>query len=82
MAVREASSGVRSTLRRPQWLIAEGLAEEQDGRTVHRRGMLAILRRRELLRIAGQLSDELGLPFVEARAGSASKGFAGERSRP
>jgi type IV secretory pathway VirD2 relaxase len=51
--------------RRRQWLIAEQLAEEQDGRTVYRLGMLATLQRRELMRVAGQLSDELGKPFAE-----------------
>jgi type IV secretory pathway VirD2 relaxase len=68
--VRDAGFGseVRAaqTARR-QWLVAEQLAEEQDGRTVYRRGMLAALQRRELLRVAGQLSDELGVPFAEVR---------------
>jgi hypothetical protein len=54
---------------RGQWLIAEGLAEEQDGRTTYHPGMIAALQRRELLRVAGQLSDELELPFVETKAG-------------
>src|SRR3546814_20408938 len=31
--------------------------------------MIAALQRRELLRVAGQLSDELDLPFVEPKAG-------------
>lgn len=31
--------------------------------------MISILRQRELNRIAGQLSEELGLPYAEARAG-------------
>lgn len=52
---------------RRQWLIAEQLAEEQDGRTVYRGNMLASLQRRELLRVGSQLSDEVGKPFVEAR---------------
>ena len=52
--------------RRRQWLITEQLAEEQDGKTVYRRNMLATLQRRELMRVAGQLSDELGKPFTEA----------------
>ena len=53
--------------RRRQWLIAEQLAEEQDGKTVYRRNMLAILQRRELMRVVGQLSDELGKPFAKIR---------------
>lgn len=52
---------------RRQWLVAEQLAEEQDGRTVYRRNMLASLQRRELLRVAAQLSDEVGKPFAEAK---------------
>jgi hypothetical protein len=36
--------------------------------------MLATLQRRELLRVAGQLSDELGMPFAEARANEAIRG--------
>ena len=31
--------------------------------------MIAALQRRELLRVAGQLSAELDLPFVEAKSG-------------
>lgn len=51
---------------RRQWLVAEQFAEEQDGRTVYRRNMLASLQRRELLRVASRLSEEVGKPFVEA----------------
>ncbi|WP_337180640.1 relaxase/mobilization nuclease RlxS [Sphingopyxis granuli] len=68
--LRDAGFGreVRSaqTARR-QWLVAEQLAEEHDGRTVYRRNMLASLQRRELLRVARQLSDELGKPFADAK---------------
>ncbi|API61073.1 conjugal transfer protein TraI [Tardibacter chloracetimidivorans] len=60
--------------RRRQWLIAQQLAEEQDGRTVYRRGMLAALQRREVLRVAGQLSDDLGKPFAEAKVGERIEG--------
>jgi type IV secretory pathway VirD2 relaxase len=52
--------------RRRRWLIAEQLAEERGGRTVYRPDMLAALQRRELLRVVGQLSEELGIPFAEA----------------
>jgi hypothetical protein len=47
--------------RRQQWLVEQGLADRPD--------RLDILRRRELQRVAGQLSRELGAPFVEAEAG-------------
>jgi hypothetical protein len=54
---------------RQQWLIAAELADEHGSETVVRPDMLAILRRRELLRVAGQFSDELGLPFAETKNG-------------
>ncbi|TIU89235.1 MAG: DUF3363 domain-containing protein, partial [Mesorhizobium sp.] len=66
--VREAQA------RRRQWLIAQGLAhKEQDG-IVYRANMLSILRQRELNRVAGQLSEELGLPYAEARSGGRVEG--------
>ncbi|MGV7120811.1 relaxase/mobilization nuclease RlxS [Sphingopyxis sp. 550A] len=68
--VRDAGFGreVRAAqAARRQWLIAEQLAKEQDGQTIYRRDMLATLQRRELLRVAGQLSDEVGKPFAEAK---------------
>ena len=71
-AVRDVGFGgeVRAAqVARRQWLLAEGLAEGRDGGVVYRAGMVETLRRRELLRVAGQLSDELGLPFVETKPG-------------
>lgn len=52
--------------RRRQWLIGEDLAREEQNHVVYRANMLGILRRRELTRVVGQLSDELGLAYVEA----------------
>jgi len=78
MPVRDAGFGreVRQAeLQRRQWLVEQGLAEEQGAELRLRADTLAILRRRELLRVAGQLSDELGLPFVEARAGERIEGI-------
>ncbi|MBM3655252.1 MAG: DUF3363 domain-containing protein, partial [Alphaproteobacteria bacterium] len=60
--------------RRRQWLIAEDLAHEQQNRVVYRVNMLAILRRRELNRVAGQLSEQLGLAYVETRSGEPVEG--------
>ena len=60
--------------RRRQWLVAQGFAEERGGRMVFGSGMLDALRRRELLRAAGQLSEEVGLPFVESRKGDLVEG--------
>lgn len=59
---------------RRQWLIAEQLADEQGGQITYRRGMLAALQRRELLRIAGQLSRDLAKPFKEAKPGDRIEG--------
>jgi len=66
--VREAQA------RRRQWLIAEGLAHEEQDRIVYRANMLATLRRRELARVAGQLSNQLGLAYVETRSGEPVEG--------
>jgi type IV secretory pathway VirD2 relaxase len=52
---------------RRQWLVAEQLAEEQGGRTLYRTNMLAALQRRELMRVARPLSEEIGKPFAEAK---------------
>ncbi len=75
--VRDAGFGreVRAAqAARRQWLVAEQLAEERDGRTVYRPNMLASLQRRELLCVASQLSDEIGKPFAEARPEEPIKG--------
>ena len=67
--VREAQ------VRRRQWLVAQGLADEHDGVAPYRAGTIAALQRRELLRIAGQLSDELNLPFAESAVGARVEGI-------
>jgi len=59
---------------RRQWLVEQGLAEEQGGTIRLRANLLGLLQRRELLRVAGQLSEELGLEFVEARTGDKIEG--------
>ena len=71
-SVRDAGFGreVRGALvQRRQWLIEQGLAEERQDQVVYRANVLAILRRRELTRVAVQVSGELGLPYVEAGEG-------------
>lgn len=76
--LRDAGFGrdVREALeRRRQWLIAEGLAQEERGRLIFRAKLLETLRRRELSRVAGQLSDELGLRYAEARSGERIEGI-------
>lgn len=50
---------------RRQWLIEQGLAEERQDQIVYRSNLLALLRRRELSRVAAQVSGELNLPYAE-----------------
>ena len=61
---------------RRQWLMAQGLGQKGElGLWKPARDMLDTLRRRELLRVAGQLSGELGLNFVESRNGDRIEGI-------
>ncbi|RRH92164.1 DUF3363 domain-containing protein [Mesorhizobium tamadayense] len=60
--------------RRQQWLIAQDLAHEEQDRVVCRANMLLILRQRELNRVVGQLSEELGLSYTETRSGEQVEG--------
>jgi len=71
--VREAQASRR------QWLVEQGLAEDQAGTVRLRSDLIAMLQRRELLRVASQLSDELGLDFTEARAGERIEGVLRRR---
>jgi Type IV secretory pathway, VirD2 components (relaxase) len=76
--LRDAGFGreVRDALaQRRQWLIAENLAHQDHERVVFRAGLLDTLRRRELARVAGQLSGELGLAYVEAGKGERIEGI-------
>jgi type IV secretory pathway VirD2 relaxase len=78
VATRNAGFGreVREALaRRRQWLIEQGLAREEQNRVVYRRDVLAILRRRELSRVATQLSGELGLAYAEPQRGKRIEGI-------
>ena len=66
---------VRSALAtRRQWLVNQNLADDDLGTITYRPNMLATLQRRELLRVAGQLSDELGLAFTEGKPGAKIEG--------
>ncbi|MDB5704173.1 MAG: conjugal transfer protein TraI [Sphingomonas bacterium] len=64
---------------RRQWLVEQGLAEEQAGIVRFGPDLIATLQRRELLRVAGQLSDEFGLAFTEARTGERIEGVLRRR---
>lgn len=66
--VREAQA------QRRQWLVGQGLAEDFGGVTAYRADLLAVLCRRELLRVAAQLGRELGLPFGETLSGERVEG--------
>ena len=60
---------VREALdRRRQWLIEQDLARTEDDQVVYRANLLGLLRQRELTRIGAQLSDEIGLDYVEAQS--------------
>ena len=77
-AVRDMGFGreVNAALaRRRQWLMAQDLAREENCRTVYRSNLLVLLRRRELSRVAGQLSDELGVAYADAKRGEPIEGI-------
>lgn len=54
-------------VRRQEWLIEQGLARRETDRILYRANLLSLLRRREVSRVAAQLSDELGLRYVEPK---------------
>ena len=77
VATRDAGFGraVREALsQRRQWLVEQELAREEQNRIIYRRDLLTVLRRRELARVATQLSDELGLAYAEPRHGERVEG--------
>ena len=77
IATRDAGFGreVREAfVRRRQWLIEQGLAREEQDRIIYRRDLLTVLRRRELARVAAQLSGQLGLDYAESRHGERVEG--------
>uniref|UniRef100_UPI0028D06583 relaxase/mobilization nuclease RlxS n=1 Tax=Sphingomonas paucimobilis TaxID=13689 RepID=UPI0028D06583 len=61
--------------RRRQWLVERGFAEETGSGTTFPSGMITALQRRELLRVAGQISEELQMPFREAAEGARVEGI-------
>jgi len=71
---------VRAALvQRRQWLIEQGLGDEQDGVLLDKANLLAVLQRRELLRVGGRMSEELGLEFFEAKSGDRVDGVLRRR---
>ena len=66
---------VRGALgRRQQWLIEQGLMQTDAKGVTFRANMLAVLQQREFRRVAGQLSDQLGLSFASASIGEHVEG--------
>jgi len=61
--------------RRRQWLFAQELARVEQPGMVYRSDLLTVLRRRELARVAAQLSGELGLAYAEQRLGERIDGI-------
>ena len=64
--MRDAGFGreVRGALaQRRQWLVEQELARDDDDQTVYRRGLLDVLRRRELNLVGAQLSADMGLSY-------------------
>lgn len=76
--IRDGGFGreVRTTLaQRRQWLIEQGLAEQQPAGTIYRANLTAILRQRELQRVGAQLSEELGLSHQKVTDGQRVQGI-------
>jgi len=79
---RDAGFGreVRTALAaRRQWLVDQGLADEENGHVRYRANLIATLARRELLRVATGLSEDLGLTFREPRSGERIEGIMRQR---
>lgn len=75
---REAGYGreVRNALAaRGQWLIEQNLADVDGSRLRLRAGALALLQRRELLRVAEGLSSQFGKAFLETVRGDRVEGI-------
>jgi len=80
--IRDAGFGreVRGALAaRRQWLVEQQLADVEGAGIRLRANALALLQRRELLRVSGALADELGKAFREARIGDEIDGVLRRR---
>ena len=77
LPIRDAGFGrdVRDAMAaRRQWLVEQQLADVDGDRVLLGANTLAMLQRREVLRVAGQLSEELGKGFSEVRSGMTLEG--------
>ena len=59
---------------RRQWLIEQGLAQQDQDQVIYRAGLLTRLQRRDLIAAAEGLARETGLAFSEARPGQRLEG--------
>ncbi|MCZ4072141.1 relaxase/mobilization nuclease domain-containing protein [Agrobacterium sp. LMR679] len=64
---------------RTERLVEEGLASHDDEGVTFRRNLLTTLRRKELERVAGNLSADTGLPWKQAEAGEHVSGIYRQR---
>ena len=68
-------SEVGAALRaRRQWLLDQGLAREQNGRTVYARNLLQNLERRELAQVGTGITGETGFSYAEIKRGDQVSG--------
>lgn len=78
LVIRDAGFGrdLRGALAaRRQWLVEQGLADADIGDSVRlRRNAMALLQRRELLRLASEVGEQLGKTFVESANGARIEG--------
>jgi type IV secretory pathway VirD2 relaxase len=61
--------------RRRQWLLAEGFAREENGRTIYPARMLSDLQRAELSKTGTEIAGRQGKLFVETKRGDAITGI-------
>ena len=69
----------RALAARSNWLMAQGLAEAAEGAIEYRSDLLAILRQREVIRVAGTIARDTGLEFAAAEPGSTVEGLVRRR---
>lgn len=77
VSLRDAGFGREvhdALVRRQEWLIEQDLARREQDRLLYRANLLTLLRQREVTRVAGQLSEELGLRYAEPKPNTRIEG--------
>ena len=72
VALRDSGFGAEvrvAKANRQRWLVEQGFAAEEAGEVRYRRGLLTLLRQRELAAVGAQLSAEFKLPARTAEEG-------------